>query len=138
VGVSTNGARPATRGESVYADGMLSRARLGASLGLTKASSVALVSVGLVMATAGSAAAQDASPAPAARRASASMHGEILDPFEGTPRRAASAIAEIVVEIIDPFEGVPRGSPPRTTSEILDPFRTGRMVISEILDPWSS
>jgi hypothetical protein len=95
---------------------MLSRARLGASLGLTKASSVALVSVGLVMATAGSAAAQDASPAPAARRASASMHGEILDPFEG----------------------VPRGSPPRTTSEILDPFRTGRMVISEILDPWSS
>lgn len=134
MGVTSPAAGAARDRETVYAPDMLSRAQLA----LTTASTVALVSVGLVLATASSAAAQDAAPAPAARRASASTHREILDPFEGTPRRAASAIAEIVVEIIDPFEGVPRGSPPRATSEILDPFRTGRMVISEILDPWSS
>jgi hypothetical protein len=116
---------------------MQSRARL-VRLGPTAAAAGLLASllVASLLGTSG-AAAQDTAPAAAVSRR-ASARSEILDPFEGAPRRVGTAMAEIVVEIIDPFEGVPRGSPPRATSEIIDPFRTGRAVISEILDPWCS
>lgn len=90
------------------------------------------VGVGVLLAGLGTAEAQD--------HATAACRSELIDPVPAATGagRARRAMTEILVEIIDPFEGSPPAAPRSTTTEIVDPFRAGRIIMSEILDPWAS
>lgn len=64
------------------------------------------------------------------------VRSELIDPFP--PSRAGGArVVEMLVEIIDPFEGMPPSPEPRR-SDLVDPFRLGLAIVTEILDPWAS
>ncbi len=66
------------------------------------------------------------------------VRSELLDPFPRAGRPELPPITEMIVEIIDPFEGAPRAAETTMRTEIVDPFRAGAAILSEILDPWAS